>query len=276
MGFTLALRRGHAGDATLFKNLVGLALLGAAALVLRGGLGGPGRLEDLPWLLGSGALGLALGDWLYFVALGHIGVGRTLILTQLTPVTTALAAAAVLGEELAPAQWAGALLVVAGGGLAESRRLGRGRRTTADAVGVAAALAAVAVWTLGNLGLHWGLDTTPALTGAAVRLAGGSLGMVLVLAAAGRAGPALRGAVAAETRRLFLWPSVVGTALGMGLLSAGFKWAPQGVASALAAAVPLVSVPLAVAVLGERPGWRGWGGLLLVVAGVAAMGLAVG
>jgi len=270
--FTRALRRGKAEHATLFKNLVGMLALGAAATVLGGELGGAGAAEDLPWLIGSGFCGMAVGDWLYFVALAHIGVGRTLILTQITPVLTALAAWPVLGERLSAGQWAGAVLVVGGGILAESRRL---ERRPTDAVGLMAALGASLAWTAGNLTLHWGLDSTPAVTGAAWRLLGGTLGVLLILAWRGRARPAVRALVQPETRRLFLVPSLLGTALGMGLLAAGFKWAMQGVASALAAAVPVITIPLAVIVLGERPGWRGWTGAAVVVAGVALMGLSV-
>ena len=271
--FTRALRHGKAEHATLYKNLVGMLVLGAAATLLGGELGGAGDPADLPWLLGSGACGLAVGDWLYFVALAHIGVGRTLILTQITPVLTALAAWPVLGETLSAGQWAGAILVVGGGVLAESRRL---ERRPSDAVGLLAALGASLAWTAGNLSLHWGLDQTPAVTGAAWRLVGGTAGILVILALRGRGRPALRALVLPQTHRLFLLPALLGTALGMGLLSAGFKWAMQGVASALAAAVPVITIPLAVLVLGERPGWRGWSGAAVVVAGVALMGLSLG
>ncbi len=270
--FTLALRKGRAEHLALYKNLVGVVALGAAALVLGGEWGGAGDPADVPWLVGSGGLGLAIGDWLYFVALAHIGVGRTLIVTQVTPVLTALAAWPVLGERLSAGQWLGAVLVVGGGVLAESRRL---ERRSTDAIGLLAAVGAACAWTAGNLTLHWGLDGTPAITGAAWRLLGGTLGVVLILALQARLRPAIQVLGQPQTHRLLLLPALLGTAVGMGLLSAGFKWAMQGVASALAAAVPVITIPLAVLVLKERPGWRGWTGAAVVVAGVALMGLSV-
>jgi DME family drug/metabolite transporter len=270
--FTLALRHGRAETVTLYKNVVGALALGLAALLVPG-WGGAGDPADVPWLLGSGVLGMALGDWLYFVALAHIGVGRTLVLTQITPVLTALAAWPVLGERMTGGQWIGAVLVVGGGVLAESRRVERGR---ADLVGVAAALTASVVWTLGNLSLHWGLDGTPPLTGGAWRLVGGTLGLLAVLAVRRRLGPGLRALTLPESHRRLLLPSLIGTAMGMACLAAGFKWALQGVAAALSAAVPVITIPLAVVVLHERPGWRGWLGAAVVVSGVALAGLSGG
>lgn len=271
--YTRALRHGGALEAALFKNLLGVLVLGVLAALVPPSLGGGAATSgEIPWLLGSGVAGMALGDWLYFVALTHVGVGRTLILTMATPVLTALVAWPLLGERLAPLQWAGAILVAGGGVLAESRRA---RRSRADAVGVAAALGATLAWTAGNLSLHWGLARTPALTGAAWRLAGGAAGMLVLLAASRRLAPVVQALRRADTRRRFLWPALIGTCLGLTLLAAGFKWAKQGVASALASAVPLVSIPLAVAFLGERPGWRGWLGATIVTAGVALMGLAL-
>ncbi len=271
--FTLAMRRGRASDAVLFKNAGGALVLAAVAWLLgpRFG-GGAAHPDNLAWLLLSGALGLGLGDWLYFVALRHIGVGRTLILGQSLPLLTALLAWLWIGETLSNLQMAGAVLIIAGGLLAESRRP---LRPDHDWLGVGAALGSVLAFALGNVTLYQGVTQTGAVTGASWRLAGGAFGIVVLAACRGEASTLLRSALSRRSVRLYLLPSALGTWFGMSLMAAGFKWSKQGVASALAGATPLISIPLAVWILGERPGWRGWCGAVAVVVGVAMLALAV-
>ena len=270
--FTMTFRKGKASDAVLIKNLGGAVALSLAAFALGpGNGGGPAELTSIIWLILSGMIGLGLGDWLYFLALGHIGVGRTLILGQTLPVLTALLAWLTHDEWLTNAQWFGVVAIIAGGWIAESRREQRGK---ADTAGIAAALAAVLAFAVGNTMMAEGVRETEPITGASWRLVGGTLGILIVRACAGELGLAMRTALSPQPWRLFLLPSVIGTWLGMSLLTGGFKWAKQGVASALAATTPLISIPLAVVFLKERPGWRGWLGAMLVVAGAAALALA--
>ncbi len=106
--FTLAMKRGKASAAVLIKNFGGAVVLGVLAWLAGTAYGGGAAPADaVGWLLISGAIGLGLGDWLYFVALSHIGVGRTLILTQTLPLLNALAAWATHREVLSGGQWAG-------------------------------------------------------------------------------------------------------------------------------------------------------------------------
>lgn len=271
--FTLAFRKGKAADAVLLKNLGGaiVLLLLAWGLPSEYGGGSAGSTESIGWLFLSGMIGLGVGDWLYFVALGHLGVGRTLILGQSLPVLTAFLAWFTAGEWLSSLQWLGVSAIVAGGLIAESRRLKRGKT---DRIGVAAALSAVLAFAVGNAMMAEGLAETGAIPGAAWRLAGGALGILLVRTFAGELRLAVRKLLTASTWRLFLLPAALGTWVGMALLTGGFKWAPQGVAAALAATPPLISIPLAVIVLKEKPGWRGWTGMVLVVLGAALLALA--
>ena len=270
--FTFAFRKGKASDAVLVKNLGGAIVLGLLAFVLGpergGGSADPGSIG---WLILSGMIGLGLGDWLYFVALGHIGVGRTLILGQTLPVLTAFLTWFTHGEWLNGMEWLGVAGIVAGGWIAESRRERRGH---ADGIGVAAALGAVLAFAVGNTMMAEGVRNTEPIPGASWRLVGGTLGILLVRTFAGELRPALRSVSSAPTWKLFLLPSALGTWLGMALLTGGFKWAKQGVAAALAATTPLISIPLAVLILKERPGWRGWLGAVLVVVGAAVLALA--
>ena len=270
--FTLAFRQNRAQDAVLIKNLGGAIALGLLAWILGSDHeGGAPPANNLGWLLFSGVLGLGIGDWLYFVALAHIGVGRTMILTQTIPVATALTAWFTHGEVLSGTQWLGAIFIVSGGWLAESRRERRGQ---ADKIGILAALGSVIAFTLGNVTMSEGVSEAGVISGAAWRLAGGAIGIFAICALRGDAGTAFRATTSGKSWRAFLFPSILGTWLGMSFLAGGFKWAKQGVASALAGATPLISIPLAVLFLGEKPGIRGWAGACLVVIGVAVLGLA--
>lgn len=257
-------------DAVWFKNAISAAVLVAAAMLFgtRFG-GGPAAPGEAGWLALAGFAAVCVGDLLYFLAISHIGVARTVILTQATPAVTALVAWPVYGEALAGGQWLGVLLVCFGGVVAESRRLAR--RPT-DRLGTLCALACIVAWTTGNMVIRLGVEGTGPLTGAAWRLVGAAAGFAAFYLVRGTLLKRLRALAAPAMWRSFALPTFVGTVLGMGLNTAGFKWAPVGVASALASALPLFTVPLAIWVLGERPGGRGWAGALLVVAGVALLG----
>ncbi len=247
-------------------------MLGLLAYSLGSGNGGGAvGAGNLSWLLISGAVGMAAGDLLYFVALTHIGASRTVIITMITPVFTALMAWAAFGEQLSAVQWLGALLVVAGGVVAESRNLGLGTNNRADLTGVLAALGCAFVFAFGNVLTRWGVSDTEMVTSASVRLAGGSIGVVFISLFRGDSLQTVRAPFAKHTWKTFLIPSAVGTWCGMSLLMGGLTWAKQGVAAAMAAATPLFSLPLAAIMLHEKPGKRGWLGAAIVISGVVIM-----
>ena len=99
--------------------------------------------------------------------------------------------------------------------------------------------------------------------------------MVLLGAASGRLGPAVRRLGERGSWRSFALPTAFGTVLGMLLYSGGFKWAPAGAASSLGTAIPLFSVPIAWWLLGEKPDGRSLLGAVIVLGGVACFGIAV-
>lgn len=274
--YARSLRRGDPLEAVWFKNTISAIALGLLAMLLGSSLGGglPAEGEG-KWLFLSGLIGMCLGDWFYFVAIAHIGIGRTVIITVSVPALTALLAWPIHGQELALGQWFGIALVVGGGMLAESRRFKKGSAEAVlktDRLGVIMALAAVACWTIGNLVIHDGLHGTGPVTGGALRLAAGSAGFAIWFLLRGQMVPRLKALVAPSSWRAYGLPTFLGTVIGMGLYVGAFKWSKQGVAASLSSAVPLFAIPLSVWMLGERPGWRGWSGALVVLFGVAFVG----
>lgn len=289
--YARSFRRGGPLDAVWFKNVVSTVILGVVALLVgtRYG-GGLPAADEFGWILGSGLFGMCFGDWLYFVAISHLGVSRAIILTMATPALTAIFAWFLFQEQLQRSQWVGVLLVVGGGILVESRRLSsRARATTkaasnteqtealnsharAQKIGYLAAAGATLSWTIGNLILHNGLHETGAVTGGALRLAAGTFGFTVWFLLRGQLRHQLRKLGTWESWRQFALPTLLGTVVGMSLYVAGFKWAPQGVAASLSSTVPLFALPLSIWILGDKQSWRGWLGSAVVVLGVFLVG----
>ena len=96
------------------------------------------RLRELPFLLLFGVVGLALVQFLYFVAIKRLPIGVGLIIEYIAPVLIALWTRYVWKRRLPRAVWVA--MAVALGGLAMVVELWRG--TSLDGAGVAAALAA--------------------------------------------------------------------------------------------------------------------------------------
>ena len=96
------------------------------------------RLRELPFILLFGVVGLALVQFLYFVAIKRLPIGVGLIIEYIAPVLIALWTRYVWKRRLPRAVWVA--MAVALGGLAMVVELWRG--TSLDGAGVAAALAA--------------------------------------------------------------------------------------------------------------------------------------
>ena len=67
--------------------------------------------SGLIWLLLSGAIGIALGDTFYLLALRRLGTRRTLTIESIGPVLASIGSVVLMGEVLAPAAWIGACCV---------------------------------------------------------------------------------------------------------------------------------------------------------------------
>ncbi len=133
-----ALQTGLASTHLVLLRTAGAAvILFAAALVMRPqGLRATRR--QLAGLAVLGVVGVALVQWLYFVAIARLPVGIALLLEYTAPLLVALWARFVLGERVRRRVWLALALSLIG--LTMVAQVGRG--IALDAVGVAAALAA--------------------------------------------------------------------------------------------------------------------------------------
>lgn len=226
----------------------------------------------------SGFLGLAVCDTLLMRSLLDIGPQRMTLLFLLVPVLVTLAAALPpLSEDQPLGAWLGMLLCI--GGIAMAIR----RRSTDDADperfkrGIRAGLLAALFQTAAILLARDGLarQDAPLLDSAVVRMAAGTLGVVIFGGVTGR----LVGWSREMGRRDAFWmlaaASFVGTFLGILLNQFGLKWSTYaGVATTLNSLMPIYLLPLSVLFLGERFGRREVIATFVAVAGVAWMFLA--
>jgi len=94
----------------LYATAVGTLGTGLA-MALLGAWAPPAGTVGWLGILAAG-LGVGFGLLAFFAALRHIGVVRATVLSCVEPLFSILLAAAILGQALRPAQWAGALVVV--------------------------------------------------------------------------------------------------------------------------------------------------------------------
>ena len=255
-----------AGQLNLLKN--GLALLLLLPLTA-------GRAWQLPapallMLLGSGVLGIAAGDSLYFAALRRLGTRRTLTLDAGGPAVTAVAGMVWLAEVPQALQWLGLALITAALLLVALQRTDAVLPPRDQRLGVLMALGALLCGSGGALLSRAALRSSELapLQSALLRL----LAATLVLLPLLRQLPLARLGPRPELRRwpLALLATLLGTTAGIALQQLALQRLPGGLAVALLATAPVMAVPLA-RFEGDTPGWQGWLAALLALAGVSCV-----
>jgi len=122
----------------------GAVLLLAAALAILRPQSLRVRRSELPFLVFFGVCGLALVQWLYFIAIHRIQIGVSLVIQYIAPVIVAAWARFVMHEPVRRRIWLA--LVLALGGLSLVVDLWHG--VNLDSLGVAAAIAAAFAYAL--------------------------------------------------------------------------------------------------------------------------------
>jgi len=266
-----------AAQLNLLKGLLAVALL-TATLAARGRLAWPEASGAVLLLLASGAIGIGVGDTLYFEALQYVGSRRALLLGILAPPLAALIAWGTLGEALSPPAWLGIALAVLGVAWViteqapeDARR--PGHRLRGVAFGVSAAL----MQATGAVISHQALTASEidVFWSALLRLGAGVL-VTVVWIAAGRRRPGATGRrllVLPPTARswgAFVIAAFFGTFICIVLQQVALRHTAAGIAQTLMSTSPLFVLPLAL-VLGERVTWRAAAGACLALAGVALL-----
>lgn len=197
--------------------------------------GGSG--SGLIWLLLSGAVGIAVGDTFYLLALRRLGTRRTLTVEAIGPVLASIGSVSLMGEVLEPSAWVGACCVTAAVLLVAKNGASMG---PADPTGLICSCLAVLCGLAGAFLARHVLTSSSLLPvqSAAVRLLGGWL---CLLPFCGRALNQLRltnrmqgGAVVAAV--------LLGTNLGIVLQQIVFKSLPVGLGVSLMSTAPVFAL----------------------------------
>jgi drug/metabolite transporter (DMT)-like permease len=230
--------------------------------------------SQVMWLAVSGIIGFTLGDSFYFRALVILGPGRATVIQSLGPVFTAVLAWCFLGEKLGLRQMLGIAMTVGGvawilAGRAQAREEHpEGSAALGIVCAVLAALGQAAGYTLSKFGLKTGLD---ALSATVIRVLAGTAGVWIfaVLApAAARPLSTLRDRIAALT---MVGGAVFGPFLGVLLSLVALQHTQAGVAAAIMAFYPVLTILLAARFHKERITIRMISGALVAVAGVVVL-----
>lgn len=265
----------------LAKNSIATALLVVTVAAVPS-LAWPTGIAATPFLLLvlSGVVGLTVCDSFFLRSIMEIGPRRATLIALLAPclvfIGVLLPPFSQFGEVARVRPWAGFLLAMIGVAMAatgsrSSAELpvdaARERRGVRDAL-LAAVFQAVGVL-LARRAIELGSAPVP---GALVRLAAGSIGLVIV-GAATRSLPVWTSSLTAKgILPLMIVTAFFGTFLGIGLNQVSLAWSPStGVATILNSLAPVWLIPLAFVFLGEKPARRGLVATALTLGGVALL-----
>lgn len=165
------------------KGVVSIALLGITMAIFRTEMPNVGFRE---WaiLLGSGAIGIGLGDTAFFAALNRMGERRTVLTVEtLAPPIAAGLGIVMLGEFLTLHAFAGMLVILGGVAWVMSEKKGGKTDSVGHRRGFALGLIAAACQALGGVMSRSivSMDGISPLWSAAVRLLGGLVFVAIAL-----------------------------------------------------------------------------------------------
>lgn len=245
----------------------------------------------LPIFLMSGVLGIGLGDVAYFQALPRLGPRLTLLIVQcLTAPFAAVIEWVWLGTTLSGAQMLCAAVILAGVAFAlapgEHLHLSRNQWAAGITAGVIAALGGAGGAVLSRKAYAVLLDageTMHPMSAGFQRVLGGCIISALSLLVVKRESVKreLGGSrvwITPETRekwsKVWFWivlNSLAGQTLAVSCMQWAFETTPTGIVLPIIATSPIVVIPLAFVIEGERPSLRSVIGGLIAVGGVIAL-----
>lgn len=230
----------------------------------------PGRHPGVPWLIVSGVIGLAIGDFGYFGALQRLGPRLATLLAAFAPPITAVLGWFLLHESLGPPALAGMGLVLAGVAWVVLERPATpappGHRVQGVLLGVMAAACQAVGLVLAKRGMGTTIDP---LQATAVRMGSAMIavwGIALVTRQLGSPGRVWRDRPA---RLAAFGATFLGPVFGVWLSLVAARHTHAGIAATLMATVPVLILPLVVIFRKERVSLRAALGAVVTVGGVA-------
>jgi len=258
-------------ELNLFKNLLGVVLMGLTVLAVES--------DALPvfsgreWLIvcASGIIGIAVADTWYLRALNLMGAARTGVVASLYSPFVVLLSAVYLGELLHGWQLAGFSLVLAGILLVtwRSNRLDVSQR--ALRLGVCYGAGAVLMMAIGIVMVKPVLEGEHFFATAGLRLAAGTLAMLAVVAVTRSWRQVFARYRSPQPWGTIVFASFLASYLAMLLWLGGYRLAPASVASVLNETAAAFIVLFSWWVLKEPMTLRRVGGVCLTFAGVSVI-----
>lgn len=274
-------------EANFWRLTLAVTFLGLWSYSFGHGLSG----DSFPMFLFSGIIGIGIADVALYQALPRLGSRLTILLVQcLSAPIGALIEWVWLGTALSLAQILCGIIILAGVGLAltpsEHLRLTRRELVTGGlfsllaaaggALGAVLSRKAFAIAQNAHQPMDGGTATFQRVVGG---LFVGGICLLIVKRRAFRIQANAPHKLIVEAsmkkwRGVWLWllaNSVSGQTLGSSCMQWALKTMPAGIVLAIIALSPVVVIPFAVVVEGERPTWRSFIGGVIAVAGVIAL-----
>lgn len=189
--------------------------------------------NDYLLLLASGALGIGISDTLFFMGLNRLGAGMISIMECLYSPFVIGMSYIYLGERLELLQIIGVLLIISAVLTASSKK-GRAKISRRDFwVGMVCTVSALLTVAVGIVIIKPLLNRSPLLWATEIRLIGGLLVLLIVLAFHNRRRVIIKSILVRENQGYILAGSFMGAYLSMILWLAGMKYTDASIAAAL-------------------------------------------
>ena len=233
--FRVSGRTIHPYGLNLFKNVLALTLLTGVLGAFHRSLFPEVPLSTYGLFLLSGFLGIAVSDTLFFMALNILGASLTAIVDCFYSPFIIIFSFAFLGEKLNAAQMTGILLIIAAVlSIAWTSRKENTRIAKTDLwKGIAFGIAAMFFVAIGIVMIKPILAKTDVLWATEIRLAGGVLGLLPIIAFHRKRREILRPLFRVSNWKTLIPGSLLGSFLSLLLWVAGMKYALASVAGIL-------------------------------------------
>ena len=216
-----------------FKNLLAMVLFIPTIWLLGQTLLIPADRNVYVILLLSGAIGIGIGDTLFFKSLNLLGAGLTGIVVCFYSPFIILFSFIWLQESLTPLQLLGVLLIISAILIATLRQRVAEITPRRIVAGIVYGFIASAAMAIGVVLMKPLLDIYPVIWVAEIRLLGGMVVLLLVLLLHGRRKNIINSLISTRNWRYTLAGSFFGAYLAMLIWIAGIKYTQASIASAL-------------------------------------------
>jgi drug/metabolite transporter (DMT)-like permease len=273
IAFTTASRRLGALQVNLYRLPAALILLSLTYFLFWGDF--HISYEIVVWLTASGIVGLAIGDTFLFQAMVVIGARLSMILMALAPPMAAILAYFFLHEIINPVGILGIGITILGIVWVVAERTpdasGVRRRISLRGViwGILAALGQAVGLILAKKGLI--SDIHPILA-TLIRMVGATVILWPLSLLTGQVQGPIK--VFSKDRSAIKWMLIgiiFGPYLGVTFSLVAVKYTQTGIAATLMSTMPVIMIPMVIAIEKEKPSWRAIVGAGIAVAGIAIL-----